>query len=159
MVSNGKVVSIHYTLKDDEGTILDSSSGKDPLAYLHGANNVISGLESAMEGKKTGESFSVRIEPSEAYGEKDETKMQVLNRSMFGEHEVQIGQQFHAADPEGNSIVVTVTNIDGDEIIIDGNHPLAGITLNFDVEVVDIRDASDEEISHGHVHGEGGHHH
>ena len=159
MVSNGKVVSIHYTLKDDEGTILDSSSGKDPLAYLHGANNVISGLETAMEGKKPGENFSVRIEPTEAYGEKDDTKLQTLDRSMFGEHEVQIGQQFHAADPEGNSIVVTVTNIDGDEIIIDGNHPLAGITLNFDVEVVDIRDASDEEISHGHVHGEGGHHH
>jgi len=159
MVSNGKVVSIHYTLKDDEGTILDSSSGKDPLAYLHGSNNVISGLETAMEGKKPGENFSVRIEPTEAYGEKDDSKMQVLDRSMFGEHEVQIGQQFHAADPEGNSIVVTVTNIDGDEIIIDGNHPLAGITLNFDVEVVDIRDASEEEISHGHVHGEGGHHH
>ena len=159
MVSNGKVVSIHYTLKNDEGTVLDTSDGKDPLAYLHGANNVIPGLETAMEGKKTGETFNVRISPTDAYGEQDDSKKQVLERSMFGEHEVQIGQQFHAADPEGNSIVVTVTNIDGDEIVIDGNHPLAGMTLNFEVEVMDVRDASEEEISHGHVHGEGGDHH
>jgi FKBP-type peptidyl-prolyl cis-trans isomerase SlyD len=159
MVNKGKVVSIHYTLKDDQGNILDTSEGKDPLTYLHGANNVIVGLENAIEGKKTGDTFSVSIEPTEAYGEKDEAKKQVLERSMFGEHEVQVGQQFHAADPEGNSIVVTVTNIDGDDIVIDGNHPLAGLTLNFDVEIVDVREASEEEISHGHVHGEGGHHH
>lgn len=159
MISNGKVVSIHYTLKDDDGNILDTSDGKDPLAYLHGANNIIVGLENALTGKKPGETLNVRIEPSEAYGEKDEAKKQVLDRSMFGEHEVQIGQQFHAADPEGNSIVVTVTNIDGDEIVIDGNHPLAGITLNFDVEIMEIRDASEEEVSHGHVHQDGDHHH
>ncbi|MDH5546897.1 MAG: peptidylprolyl isomerase [Gammaproteobacteria bacterium] len=159
MINDGKVVSIHYTLKDDEGNILDSSEGKSPLDYLHGASNIISGLEDALLGKAVGEKVSVRIAPEDAYGMTDDGKKQVVSREMFGDHAVEVGQQFHAADPEGNSIVVTVTHIDKDEITVDGNHPLAGMHLTFDVEIVNIRDASEDEKSHGHAHGPGGHHH
>lgn len=158
-VSEKKVVSIDYTLKDDQGQVLDSSEGRDPLLYLHGANNIIPGLETALEGKAQGDALSVRIAPEEAYGTRDDEKVQTVPRAMFGEAAVEVGGQYHAAGPNGEQLVVTVVEADDETVTVDGNHPLAGAHLNFDVQVVEVRDATDEEIAHGHVHGPGGHHH
>ena len=158
-VSEKKVVAIDYTLKDDDGQVLDSSQGRDPLLYLHGANNIIPGLEAALEGKTAGDAVSVRVAPEEAYGVRDDAKIQSVPRQMFGDAEVEIGGQYHAAGPDGEPLVVTVVEADDENVTVDGNHPLAGAHLNFDVTVVEVRDATEEEMAHGHVHGPGGHHH
>ncbi len=154
-----KVVTIDYTLKDDEGNLIDESNTGE-FAYLHGANNIIPGLEKELEGKQTGDSIQVSIKPEDAYGEVDMAKIQKAPRSMFPDDvEIKPGMQFHAQTPDGQNITVTVTAVEDDHVVIDGNHPLAGVTLNFDVTVRDVRDASAEEIEHQHVHGPGGHHH
>ena len=158
-ISPQKVVVIEYTLKNDEGEVIDTSVGGDPLAYLHGANNIIPGLESELEGKTTGDAVQVRVSPDQGYGERDDSKQQEVPREMFGEQEIPVGAQFHAADPEGRNIVVTVIEVGDEKVIVDGNHPLAGMHLNFDVTVMEVRDATEEELSHGHVHGPGGHQH
>jgi len=158
-VTAKKIVAIEYTLKDDQGQVIDSSQGHDPLVYLHGSNNIIPGLEAALEGKAKGEQVSVRVAPEEAYGPRDEQKIQAVPRDMFGEHDVQIGARYNGAGPDGEAVVVTVVAADTDTVTVDGNHPLAGEHLNFDLKIVEVRDASDEEISHGHVHGPGGHQH
>lgn len=158
-IADNTVVTIDYTLKDDAGNILDSSSDGQ-FAYLHGANNIIPGLESALTGKSSGDQVDVTVSPAEGYGEHNDNMVQAVPRDMFdSEQEIQVGMQFHAQSPEGEMIVVTVTDIEGDDITVDGNHPLAGKNLNFDVKVVDVREATSEEIDHGHVHGPGGHHH
>lgn len=155
LISKNKVASIHYTLRDDEGTIIDSSEGKDPLHYLHGAGNLIQGMEEGLEGKTKGEKLNLNIDPEKGYGEKDETLIQKVPRSAFGDQEVKPGMRF--STNQGG--VVTITEVNLDSITVDGNHPLAGVPLNFAVEVVDVRNATEEEITHGHVHGPGGHHH
>lgn len=158
-IANDVVVSIEYTLTDDQGTVIDSSVGGEPLTYLHGAGNIIPGLEGALEGKKVGDSFKVSVSPAEGYGEKDEGLLQVVPRGMFqGVDQVEVGMQFHAQTDHGMQ-VITVAGVEGDNVTVDGNHPLAGQNLNFDVKVVDIRAATGEELEHGHVHGAGGHHH
>ena len=158
-VADSTVVSIHYTLTDDAGQVIDSSSGRDPLAYLHGAGNIVPGLEKALEGKAPGDRLDVVVQPEEGYGVRHEGLVQTLPRAVFqGIDTVEPGMQFTAQGPNGPMHVV-VTNVAGDEVTIDGNHPLAGQTLNFAVEVVEVRAASDEERSHGHVHGPDGHHH
>lgn len=158
-VADNMAVSIHYTLTSDEGEVIDSSVGGDPLAYLHGAGNIISGLEKALHGKAEGEQFTVRIEAEDAYGDFLEDRVQIIPRDMFeGVDVLEVGMQFQADVSSGPGIV-TIVEIDGDDITIDGNHPLAGVPLTFDVEIVEIRPASKEEIDHGHIHGEGGHHH
>lgn len=158
-IANDVVVSIEYTLTDDQGTVIDSSVGGEPLTYLHGAGNIIPGLEGALEGKKVGDSFKVSVPPAEGYGEKDEGLLQVVPRGMFqGVDQVEVGMQFHAQTDHGMQ-VITVAGVEGDNVTVDGNHPLAGQNLNFDVKVVDVRVASSEELEHGHVHGAGGHHH
>jgi FKBP-type peptidyl-prolyl cis-trans isomerase SlyD len=158
-VSNQKVVMIHYTLTDDEGEKLDSSMGGEPLAFIQGLGNIISGLENALKGRVKGDRFKVSIDPEEGYGPHDKEKIQPVPRSAFeGVEEVMPGMQFQAQTPEGVQLV-TVVDVAGDEVILDGNHPMAGMTLHFDVEVMDVRDATPEEIEHGHVHGPGGHHH
>jgi len=158
-ISDKMVVTIDYTLKDDNGTVLDSST-EGNFAYLHGANNIIPGLENALTGKSAGDEVDVSVSPAEGYGEHNETMIQAVPRDMFDpEQEIQVGMQFHAESPEGDMIVVTVTDVEGDDVTVDGNHPLAGVNLNFGVKVVDIREASEEEIEHGHVHGPGEHHH
>lgn len=154
-----KVVLIHYTLTDEAGKVLDSSSGGAPLAYLHGKGNIIPGLEKALEGKAAGDKLNVKLEASEGYGERDEELVQQVPRRQFGGAQVQPGMQFRAQTSQGQTRVVTVTGIAGDMVTVDGNHPLAGENLTFDVEVTEVRDASDEELEHGHVHGPGGHHH
>ena len=158
-IAHEKVVSIHYTLTNKDGTVLDSSSGSDPLAYLHGFGNIIPGLENALEGKATGDKLSVTVEPEQGYGARDERLVQAVPRSAFkGVEELSPGMQFQAQGPQGTRLVV-VTQVADDEVTVDANHPLAGQTLHFDVEVSEVRDATAEELEHGHVHGPGGHHH
>jgi FKBP-type peptidyl-prolyl cis-trans isomerase SlyD len=157
-VADNMAVSIHYTLTNDEGEVLDSSIGDEVLAYLHGRGNIISGLEKALHGKAVGDKFDTRLAPEDAYGERDEDRVQIISREMFdGIDEVEVGMQFHAEVSSGTSMV-TVVKVDGDDITIDGNHPMAGMALIFDVEVIDIRPATEEETAHGHIHGAGCHH-
>lgn len=159
-IARNKVVRIDYTLTDDSQNVIDSSAGGEPLTYLHGARNIIPGLESALEGRKTGDKLDVRIAPADAYGERDERLIQLVPREMFEDNqEIHVGMQFHSGDPEGNMTIVTVTNVTADTVTVDANHPLAGVPLTFAVTVVEVRDATSEELAHGHVHGEGGHHH
>ena len=160
LIAANKAVSIDYTLTNDAGEVIDSSAGGAPMVYLHGAGNIIVGLEKALEGKTAGDELSVAVEPQDAYGEYSAELVAVLGRDMFeGVDELEVGMQFHASGPDGSMQIVTIRDLDGDEVTVDGNHPLAGQRLNFQVKVVNVRDAHAEEIAHGHVHGEGGHHH
>ncbi|HEX5514558.1 MAG TPA: peptidylprolyl isomerase [Gammaproteobacteria bacterium] len=158
-VAKDKVVSIDYTLTDDEGSVLDTSQGRAPLAYLHGAGNIIPGLEKALEGKQVGEQITVRVPAAEAYGERDDALAQVVPLEMFqGVEQIEPGMRFQAQTSAGVQ-VVTVSKVEGDSVTVDGNHPLAGKPLNFDVSVIDVRDATEEELAHGHVHGPDDDHH
>ena len=158
-IAENSVASIHYTLTDNEGKVIDSSEGQELLAYLHGAGNIIPGLEKALVGKAVGDKFKVSIPAAEAYGVRDDNMVQELPSNMFsGIDKIEVGMEFHAETEHGLQ-VVTVTKVDGDNVTIDGNHPLAGVDLTFDVEVADVRAASAEELEHGHAHGAGGHHH
>ncbi len=158
-IADNAVVNLNYKLTDDEGEVIDQCSDGG-FCYLHGAGNIIPGLEQALLGKTVGETFSVRIAPEQAYGVRRDDRVQQVPRSMFpADAEIEPGMQFHAQGPEGQQIVVTVAAVSGAEVVVDGNHPLAGVHLTFAVEVVAIRAASDEELAHGHVHGPGGHHH
>jgi len=158
-ITTNHVVTLNYTLKDNDDNILDKSDDSS-FCYLHGASNIIPGLENALAGKVSGDAFSVTIQPEEAYGIHDEAKAQEVPRSMFPpEQEIQAGMQFNAQGPDGQAVVVTVKQVEDDTITVDGNHPLAGVTLNFEVIVMDIRDATAEELEHGHVHGPQGHPH
>ena len=156
-ITDKTAVSIHYTLTNSNGEQLDSSRGEEPLVYLHGAGSIIAGLEAALAGKSAGDKFNVTIPPAEAYGELVPDMVQVVSKKMFEGMDVEVGMQFHA-DVNYGSGVITVTEIDGDDVTIDGNHPLAGETLIFDVEVLDVRPATADELAHGHVHGAGCHH-
>ncbi|MEJ2632121.1 MAG: peptidylprolyl isomerase [Acidihalobacter sp.] len=150
-ICNDAVVTIDYTLTNDAGEVIDSSSGGEPLAYLHGAGNIIPGLEAALEGKSSGENLQVHDH---------EGLIQVIDRSMFqGVDELAVDMEFHAQANDGSMQVVRIAAIEGDEVTIDGNHPLAGVPLNFDVTVVEVRAANAEELEHGHVHGPDGHEH
>jgi len=160
LISLNKVVRFDYTLTDDNTNIIDSSEGGEPLTYLHGSGNIIPGLEAALEGKRAGESLGVRITPADAYGEHDGALVQTVPREMFEDSDsIQVGMQFQSGDPDGETSIVTVVAADTASITVDGNHPLAGVPLNFAVTIVDVRDASSEELEHGHVHGPGGHQH
>ncbi len=158
-IGKHKVVSIDYTLTNNDGEVLDTSKGHEPLAYIHGMEFMIPGLENALEGKSAGDSLSVSVEPRDGYGERDEELVKTVERAMFGDVErLETGMQFQAETNDGIE-VVRVTAIDGDKVTVDGNHPLADTTLNFEVRVISVRKASQEEIDHGHVHAAGGHHH
>jgi FKBP-type peptidyl-prolyl cis-trans isomerase SlyD len=158
-ITQDQVVSIHYTLKDDEGTVIDRSAEGEPLAYLHGHGNLIPGLERELTGRNTGDRLQVRIAPADAYGEYDRALVQQVPRgALQGIANVSVGMRLQAQTSAGTR-AVTVTGISGDMVTLDGNHPLAGKSLNFEVEVTGMRAATTEELSHGHVHGAGGHHH
>lgn len=158
-ISSNTAVSIHYTLTNEAGDVIDSSMGGEPLSYLHGTGNIISGLESALHGRNTGDKFKAYIPAADAYGQIFEDRIQIISREMFnGIEQIEVGMQFHADVSEGTG-VVTVVAVEGDNITVDGNHPLAGMPLNFDIEVIEVRPATAEEINHGHIHGAGGHHH
>ncbi len=159
-VDKHKVVVLDYTLKDSEGVVMDSTEGRGDFAYLHGTNNVIPGLEKALDGRKAGDEVEVTIAPNEGYGERNEGMVQVVSKSTLeSSDEAQVGMQFYSHSPDGETIMYTVMEVKGDDITIDGNHPLAGVELHFALKIVDIREATEEEISHGHVHGPGEHNH
>lgn len=159
MIADQKVVSLNYTVKDTEGQIVDSSEDAQPLVYLHGQKNIIPGLEAALVGKATGDEFAVTVEPEDGYGEHNEELMQVVPREAFkGVEKIEKGMVFTAQTQNG-PVQLVVANIEGDDITVDPNHPLAGKTLNFTGSVVEVREATEEELAHGHVHGEGGHQH
>ena len=154
-ISANKVVTLNYTLTNDSGEVLDQSSNGQ-FAYLHGANNIIPGLENALAGKAVGDNLNVKVSPDQGYGVRDENLSQVVGIEMFeSPDDIQVGQQFHAQSGDGHPVVITVTKVEGDQVTIDGNHPLAGVTLNFDVTVVDVRDATEQELAHQHVHAHG----
>ena len=158
-IAQNSVVTIHYTLKDDAGEVIDSSREGDPIAYLHGHGNLVPGLERELEGKNSGDKINVSVSPEQGYGEYDKQLVQqVPRRALQGIANVKVGMRLQAQTPQGPRAVV-VTRLVGDMVTIDGNHPLAGKNLNFDVEITDVREATEEELSHGHVHGAGGHHH
>jgi FKBP-type peptidyl-prolyl cis-trans isomerase SlyD len=152
VVAKDKVVSIHYVLKNGQGEIMDQSGEGEPLSYLHGADGIIPGLEKELEGKAIGEEFSVVIEPAEAYGEHIPQMVQDVPISQFpSEPALQPGMQFNAQTPDG-PVTVTITAVNGDSVTVDGNHPLAGQTLHFSGNIDSIREATAEELDHGHVH-------
>ena len=158
-ITRDSVVSIHYTLRDDAGTIIDSSTSGEPLAYLHGHGNLVPGLERELAGKNAGDKLSVKLAAADGYGEYDKQLVQrVPLRSLRGVSDLKVGLRLQAQTEQGPR-AVTVTRIAGDMVTLDGNHPLAGKNLNFEVEITAVRDATQEELSHGHVHGHGGHHH
>ena len=158
-IEPNSVVTLHYTLKDNDGNIIDQSEDGSFL-YLHGAMNIIPGLENALTGKTAGDEVSVKVTPEEGYGVKDPERIQDVPKEMFeNSDEIAVGTQFHAQSPDGGAIVVTVIEVKDDVVVIDGNHALAGVDLNFDVKVIEVRKASEEEMAHGHVHGPHGHHH
>jgi len=157
-IAKNKVVYIDYTLTNNDGEVLDSCEGGEPLAYLHGADNIIPGLEKELEGRKAGDSLKVSIAPADGYGELVAELTQVVPSSMFeGVEQIEVGMEFHAETPEGVQ-VIRIAEVNGDDITIDGNHPLAGQHLNFDVTVTEVREATEDELKHGHVHGAGCNH-
>ena len=158
-VKQDSVVSIHYTLKDDAGEVLDSSASGEPLTYLHGHGNLIPGLERQLQGKSTGDKLQVDVPAAEGYGDYDDKLVQkVPRRTLRGIATVEVGMQLRAQTQRGVR-TLTVTRVAGDLVTLDGNHPLAGKNLHFDVEITAVRAATEEELAHGHVHGPGGHHH
>lgn len=153
LIGENLVVSMHYKLTDDDGNKLDSSENAEPLAYLHGAGNIIPGLEKALTGKVEGDSLQVRVEPAEAYGEVISELIQTIDKAAFKDIEsIEVGMVFEAQAPDGSTQRIAVKAVDGDEVTIDANHPLAGIALNFDINIVSVREATGEEIAHGRVH-------
>ncbi|MCC7192233.1 MAG: peptidylprolyl isomerase [Phycisphaeraceae bacterium] len=158
-IEKHKVVSLEYTLTGPKGKVIDSSNGRGPLTYLHGVGGLIPGLERELEGKNPGDTFNVTIAPEDAYGQRDPNMVQQVPRSNFPQKVIQVGQQFRAQTPNGQLRILTIVGFQDDKVTVDANHALAGLALTFDVKVVDVRDATEEEITHGHVHGPGGHHH
>jgi len=156
-IKENSAVSFHYTLTDDDGQTLDSSAGKDTLTYLHGAGNIIPGLESALEGKAVGDAMVVAVTAAEGYGEVQQELIQEVPRDAFqGVDSIEVGMQFEAQTGQGGNVPVTVTAVTDEVVTVDGNHPLAGKNLNFDVSIEDVREATEEELEQGHVNGAGG---
>lgn len=154
-VAKNRVVSINYTLKNDAGSVIDRSDADAPLVYLHGAENIIPGLERALDGRVAEDAFQVTIEPADGYGEYHKTLVQEVPGSLFeGVDRIEPGMEFQAETEHGIQII-RVISVDGENVTIDGNHPLAGERLHFDVSVVEVREATEEELAHGHVHSEG----
>ncbi len=160
LVADGKVVSIHYTLTDDAGAVIDSSQGGAPLAYLHGAGNIVPGLEAGITGRAQGDRFQVKVAPEEGYGAHDPRGINRVARAEFPpDIELEPGMQFSAENERGDVVTTWIHSVEKDHVVIDLNHPLAGKTLHFQITIESIRDATREEKAHGHPHGVGGHHH
>lgn len=158
-IGDQKVVTLHYTLTDSEGRLIDKSDDGS-FAYLHGASNIIPGLEDALAGRSAGDEVTVAVAPEDGYGVRNDAMLQQVPKSMFEDgSQIAVGNQFHAQGPNGEMLVVTVVEVQDEHVVVDGNHPLAGVDLHFTVTIVDVRDASTEEIEHGHAHGLEAHHH
>jgi FKBP-type peptidyl-prolyl cis-trans isomerase SlyD len=159
LVEKNRVVTIEYTLRDEQGRVLESSAARGPITYLHGKGNILPGLERALAGKSAGEKLDVTVPPEQGYGRRDERLVQIVPRNRFNEGaKLDPGMQVRATGPRGPR-VVTIVGVERDFVTVDGNHPLAGRTLHFAVEIAEVRKASREEVQHGHAHGPGGHHH
>lgn len=157
-IADNKVALIHYTLTNADGDVLDSSDGAEPLAYLHGQGNLVPGLEQELTGKQQGDKLEVSVAPEQGYGPVVEEMIQTVPRDAFaGVEDIAVGMRFEASTA-GGPVSVEVTQVEGDEVTVDGNHPLAGQTLNFKVEVMQVRESTADELEHGHVHGEGCNH-
>ena len=158
-ISQDQIVSIHYTLRDEAGEIIDSSPAGEPLAYLHGHGNLVPGLERELAGRSVGDKLTVTLSPADGYGEHDpKLVQQVPRRALKGVGNLRVGMRLSASSGRSDR-TVTVTRIAGDLVTVDGNHPLAGKKLHFEVEVAGVRAATETELSHGHVHGPDGHDH
>ncbi|RDV29328.1 peptidylprolyl isomerase [Alteromonas aestuariivivens] len=159
-ITPNSVVTLHYKVSSEDGTELDSSFGKDPMTVLLGRRFLIEGLEEALQGKQNGESFSVTVAPEKAYGERVDQLVQAVPKSMFEGMEVEVGMSFRATTEQGEQSVMIIDTTD-EEVVVDGNHPLAGLPLTFEVEIVNVREPTADELAHGHAHGADGcgHHH
>ncbi len=157
-IASDKVVTIHYTLTDNEGLELDSSDGDDPLIYLQGQGSIVPGLERALEGLSAGDEFTITMPAADGYGERDDKLVQAVPRKNFPPGEMEIGMRFET-DAEDGGHILTVVAVNKDSVTVDANHPLAGVALTFAVKVVSVRESTAEEREHGHIHGEDGHHH
>ena len=158
-ITKNHVVAIDYKLTDDQEQVLDTSEGSEPLWYLHGAEGIIPGLEQQLDGKQLGDHLEVAITPEDGYGQRNDSLRQTVPREQFDDNEeLKLGMQFRV-DSGDEPLIVTIVEITDDTVTVDGNHPLAGMNLNFDVTVREIREATPEELEHGHVHGPGGHSH
>ncbi|VEG13980.1 FKBP-type peptidyl-prolyl cis-trans isomerase [Moraxella cuniculi] len=159
IIANDTIVKFNYTLTNAQGEVLDQSRG-EPLAYLHGHHNIIPGLEKQMAGKKVGDKFTATVAPKDAYGEYLAEAVQEVPRANFqGVDKIEAGMQFQSQTDDGQVMLVTVKEANDEVVIVDGNHPLAGVELTFEVEIVEVREATADEIAHGHAHGAGGHQH
>lgn len=158
IIAKDSVVSLEYTLRSDSGETLDTSEGQGPLVYLQGYENIVPGLERTLAGKKKGDSLKVSVPPEEAYGPRDPRKTMEVPRSQLPPGEPEVGMQLRGQSQAGDIIALWITAVGPDSVTVDGNHPMAGRTLHFEVTVVDVRAATAEELEHGHVHGPGGHH-
>lgn len=158
-IAKHAVVTVNYTLKDAEGKLLDTSEGREPLVYLHGVGGLIPGLEDELMGKKAGDSINAVVPPEKAYGVRRDDLLKLVSKDGFqGEEEIQVGMQVQLETEHGPAVAV-ISKVDGNDVTLDLNHPLADMTLHFDVEILEVREGTADEISHGHVHGPGGHHH
>jgi len=152
-IETDKVVSIDYTLKDDQGTVIDTSNERGPLSFIFGNGTIIPGLENELEGKEKGDSFSVTVEPKDGYGEYDDSMMFEVGKDQFQDSsQIEEGMQVQAQNNQGQIQILTVKDIGDEKVTLDANHPLAGQKLFFDVSVTDVRNATEEELDHGHVH-------
>lgn len=154
-IADKHVVTIHYTVKTQDGDVIDSSDGSEPLAFIQGTKFMIQGLEEALYDKQKGEQFELTVAPDKAYGERQDQLVQEVPANMFEGMDVEVGMSFRATTDHGEQSVMIIDK-DDEHVTVDGNHPLAGMTLMFDVTIEDVRDASAEELQHGHVHGAGG---
>lgn len=159
-IQDGHVVAIEYTLKAEDGSLIDTSEGDEPLVYLHGSGQIVPGLESALLGRIVGDKVAVEVKPEEGYGPRMNDRVMTVPRSQLPEGpDPEVGMQLEAVGRRGEHMILWVTDVAADTVTLDGNHPLAGVTLFFDVEVREVREATDEEKTHGHAHGPDGHHH
>jgi FKBP-type peptidyl-prolyl cis-trans isomerase SlyD len=159
-IADGLVVVLSYTLRSDEGQVIDASTADEPMAYLHGADNIVPGLEQALTGKTLGFRGKITVAPEDGYGEREDLPLQAVPRSAFpAQTKLAAGMQFMAEGPDEQPAPIWIARIEGDQVWVDSQHPLAGKTLNFEVEVLAVRQATENELSHGHPHGPDGHGH
>lgn len=159
-IADGCVVAMDYTLKTEDGSLIDTSEGDEPMWYLHGSGQIVPGLESALTGRAVGDKLEAVVKPEDGYGPRHDDRVLTVPRSKLPDSpEPEVGMQLEAQGRRGEQVVLWVTDINGDEVTLDGNHPLAGQTLHFEVEVKDVREATADEKKHGHAHGPDGHHH
>ncbi len=151
-IADQTVVSFQYLLSNDQKEALDSSTPEDPLVYLHGTGELIAGLEKALAGKAAGDEFSIAIDPADGYGDEDPNLIQQVHTDEFNDVEVKEGMQLQGKDPDGNFLQIRIEKVEGDQVTVNMNHPLAGQTLHFDIKIEDVRTATPEEIEHGHAH-------